>query len=244
VTCVWASIYDRYDGGVYRSDDRGQNWERVYGFIEDIIDRGTAINVIKFDPTNDDTILAAGNKALARSVDHGVTWDDITGMFADTQIMDFLVSTDGSTYVAAVSGAELDSGVYISEDLGITWNPAIGVPPTRCSAIMQTMQGRFLAGCQDGIFISPNQAGEEWVATGLTVGPVRGLSGTRGDPERIFAGVFRHGVFLSEDGGINWQGYGADLEDKRVISLAVDLSDEYLFAGCMYHSVSRIPVFP
>lgn len=45
------------------------------------------------------------------------------------------------------------------------------------------------------------------------------------DPDRVYAGTFDHGLFVSADGGRSWQNDGDGLADRRVMSVAVSRSD-------------------
>jgi photosystem II stability/assembly factor-like uncharacterized protein len=44
------------------------------------------------------------------------------------------------------------------------------------------------------------------------------------DPDRIYAGTFDQGLYVSEDGGVAWREDGRGLDDRRVMSLAVSPS--------------------
>src|SRR5437016_5925307 len=46
------------------------------------------------------------------------------------------------------------------------------------------------------------------------------------DPDRVYAGTFDRGVFVSEDGGASWRQDEHGLADRRVMSLAVSASHQ------------------
>ncbi len=125
-------------------------------------------------------------------------------------------------YVGAVNG-----GVWKTDDFGRTWNPifdaqdsqaigAIAVAPSDPN-IVYVSSGEGLArpdlGVGDGIYKSTD-AGKTWAHLGLRNGQgIPALAVDPQDPNRIFAAVLGHpygpneerGIFLSADGGQNWQ---------------------------------------
>jgi photosystem II stability/assembly factor-like uncharacterized protein len=125
-------------------------------------------------------------------------------------------------YVGAVNG-----GVWKTDDFGRTWNPifdaqetqaigAIAVAPSDPN-IVYVSSGEGLArpdlGVGDGIYKSTD-AGKTWKHLGLRKGQgIPALAVDPRDPNRVFAAVLGHpygpneerGIFLSTDGGQNWQ---------------------------------------
>jgi photosystem II stability/assembly factor-like uncharacterized protein len=125
-------------------------------------------------------------------------------------------------YVGAVNG-----GVWKTDDFGRTWNPifdaqdsqaigAIAVAPSDPN-IVYVSSGEGLArpdlGVGDGIYKSTD-AGKTWTHLGLRNGQgIPALAVDPRDPNRVFAAVLGHpygpneerGIFLSTDGGQNWQ---------------------------------------
>jgi photosystem II stability/assembly factor-like uncharacterized protein len=125
-------------------------------------------------------------------------------------------------YAGAVNG-----GVWKTDDFGRTWNPifdaqdsqaigAIAVAPSDPN-IVYVSSGEGLArpdlGIGDGIYKSMD-AGKTWTHLGLRNGQgIPALAVDPRDPNRVFAAVLGHpygpneerGIFLTTDGGQNWQ---------------------------------------
>jgi photosystem II stability/assembly factor-like uncharacterized protein len=125
-------------------------------------------------------------------------------------------------YMGAVNG-----GVWKSDDFGRTWNPIFDAQPTQSIGaiavapsdpnIVYVGSGEGLArpdvALGDGIYKSTD-AGKTWTHLGLrnTQG-IPALAVDPRDPNRVFAAALGHpfganeerGIFLSTDGGQNWQ---------------------------------------
>jgi len=125
-------------------------------------------------------------------------------------------------YMGAVNG-----GVWKSDDFGRTWTPVFDAQPTQSIGaiavapsdpnIVYVSSGEGLArpdlSVGDGIYKSTD-AGKTWTHLGLRNGQgIPALAVDPRDPNRVFAAVLGHpyganderGIFLSTDGGQNWQ---------------------------------------
>jgi photosystem II stability/assembly factor-like uncharacterized protein len=122
---------------------------------------------------------------------------------------------------------QVNGGVWKTDDFGRTWNPifdsqdtqavgAVAVAPSDPN-IIYVSSGEGLArpdlAIGDGIYKSAD-AGKTWTHLGLRDGQgVPALAVDPRDPNRVFAAVLGHpygpnaerGIFLSTDGGQNWQ---------------------------------------
>ena len=74
---IYASVDASSGGGIYRSDDAGENW-RLISADRRLWGRGGDFAEIKVHPTNPDVIFV-GNIAAYRSDDGGITWTSIKG---------------------------------------------------------------------------------------------------------------------------------------------------------------------
>jgi photosystem II stability/assembly factor-like uncharacterized protein len=98
-------------GGVYRSDDRGENWRRVNSLTE----RPFYYSVIRVDPRNDQNVYCVGT-SLWGSKDGGETFESIhRGIHVDFH--GIWVDPDDHDHVLAVC----DGGVNETLDRGATW---------------------------------------------------------------------------------------------------------------------------
>jgi photosystem II stability/assembly factor-like uncharacterized protein len=74
---IYATVDSRENGGIYRSDDGGENWDRVTGDRR-LWGRGSDFAEIKVHPSNPDVVFIA-NVASYRSNDGGKSWMSIKG---------------------------------------------------------------------------------------------------------------------------------------------------------------------
>ena len=123
--------------------------------------------------------------------------------------------------------AQVNGGVWKSDDYGRTWNPIFDNEPTQSVGaiavapsdpnIIYVASGEGLArpdlSVGDGIYKSTD-AGKTWTHLGLRDGQqIPGLAIDPRDPNRVFAAVLGHpygpnderGIFLSTDGGQTWK---------------------------------------
>jgi photosystem II stability/assembly factor-like uncharacterized protein len=146
-------------------------------------------------------------------------------------------------YVGAVNG-----GVWKTDDSGRTWTPIFDEQPTQATGaiavalsdpnIIYVSSGEGLArpdlAVGDGIYKSTD-AGKTWThLSGLRDGQgIPALAVDPHDPNRVFAAVLGHpygpnperGIFLSTDGGQNWQRVFAKNENVGGSDVEIDPSN-------------------
>ncbi len=146
-------------------------------------------------------------------------------------------------YVGAVNG-----GVWKTDDSGRTWTPIFDEQPTQATGaiavalsdpnIIYVSSGEGLArpdlAVGDGIYKSTD-AGKTWThLSGLRDGQgIPALAVDPHDPNRVFAAVLGHpygpnperGIFLSTDGGQNWQKVLSKNEDVGGSDVEIDPSN-------------------
>ena len=112
---TYNSISNAYNG-IYRTDDGGDSWTMVVQ--EDISyvfgGFGWFFGNIRVSPTNPDIVFVMG-VSLLRSENGGANWVDVTGMHVDQHGLEFH-PLNPNTLIAGNDG-----GVYISENLGNSW---------------------------------------------------------------------------------------------------------------------------
>jgi photosystem II stability/assembly factor-like uncharacterized protein len=103
---------DEYVSEVYRSMDNGLTWQGV-GLAAQV---GTINNLgyLAFDPVNAGVMYAAGDYAILKSTDHGLTW---TVLVSGEQYM-----LGGPIAVEPVAPFRVFIGGQVSADGGDTWN--------------------------------------------------------------------------------------------------------------------------
>jgi subtilisin family serine protease/photosystem II stability/assembly factor-like uncharacterized protein len=227
---------------VWRSDDAGGTWTRRAGIAE-------APTALLVHPANPDHIYAGyvslTGAGLAISRDGGQTWHKY----------------DQGRVFQALAGDPTDpqrlwagdfSGMYVSEDAGVSFRKVSDVPVTAIEVDPKNPKavvvgGRQLSLSQDGgktVQAAEHVDLDMWV-TDIAFSPT--------DPNTVYAasgpffdelGVLRNGrgVWRSSDGGKTWTSMTQGLDNTDVLSLTVSHDGKQLFAGTLGGSVYRIKI--
>ena len=113
---MYAMVESRTAGGVYRSDDAGESWERVNS-EERVYGRGDDFACVRVHPKDRDTIFIA-NTSTYRSTDGGKTFTAIKGAPGGDDYHTIWVNPENPAIIALAS----DQGVTISVNSGATWS--------------------------------------------------------------------------------------------------------------------------
>ncbi|MDN5202558.1 T9SS type A sorting domain-containing protein [Fulvivirgaceae bacterium BMA10] len=159
--------------GIFKSDDAGETWTQLASTAKNPNFR--SVNRIVIDPQKPDTLVvcasentwdASDRSVILRSVDGGVTWDEV---YESVNAISQIVTTPGNFNIqfAAVNGV----GALKSTDGGVTWelsNSGMQVTGRVELAIAPTMPSRIyasavgdLSGTGSDLYIS-DDAGENW----------------------------------------------------------------------------------
>jgi len=215
-------IFAGSEVGLYRSEDKGANWE----LLESPMD-GLQIWSVAVHPT-DPNIIFAGTKppGVFRFQDGGKRWERVSIDIAEQCLAGAPKVTnivfDPRDPRTVWVGVEID-GVFRSRDGGDTWThlPALGSDPINQDihgvAISLGQPTKILATTPDGIWTSMDE-GESWTLHGFPrfyekdrISYCRGVALKADDPEVIFVG---NGDFIpgktgaiqrSTDGGKTWE---------------------------------------
>ncbi|TMA57265.1 MAG: hypothetical protein E6J80_06640 [Deltaproteobacteria bacterium] len=215
-------IFAGSEVGLYRSEDKGANWE----LLESPMD-GLQIWSVAVHPTDPD-IIFAGTKppGVFRSQDGGKRWERVSIDIAEQCLAGAPKVTnivfDPRDPRTVWVGVEID-GVFRSRDGGDTWThlPALGSDPINQDihgvAISLSQPTKILATTPNGIWTSMDE-GESWTLRGFPrfyekdrISYCRGVALKADDPEVIFVG---NGDFIpgktgaiqrSTDGGKTWE---------------------------------------
>ena len=179
--------------GIYRTDDCGATWEKMWSPME-----GMPIWSIAIDPQNTDNIFVGIKPAaLFRSQDGGQSWAKLSVQMAQEchigppMVTMLMVDPQDSRTVWA--GVEVD-GVYRSLDGGDTWTHVEGGvhPDIHGMALTPGAANKVLASTPREIYATTDM-GESWqsvVTTDKFVLPYsRGIAFKPGDPNVLFAAV-------------------------------------------------------
>ncbi|MFA6197646.1 MAG: hypothetical protein WC734_00620 [Patescibacteria group bacterium] len=115
-------------GGFQYSGDGGVNWLSLQDGLKKY-QSGDIINAIAFDPVHGDTVYLGTNYGLLKSIDNGLTWQEIPTLIKhNTQSIRTVTIDPISTQRIYIS---TDTIVYRSDDGGQTWKSLKTIKSTR-----------------------------------------------------------------------------------------------------------------
>jgi photosystem II stability/assembly factor-like uncharacterized protein len=114
-TRIYAAVDSKSDGGIWRSDDGGDHWQRVNA------DEGTFGNFyfarLTVDPRDPDVLYSAG-QSIRRSADGGKTWTVIKGAPGGDDYHFLWINPEHPDHWITAS----DQGTAVTVDDGRTWS--------------------------------------------------------------------------------------------------------------------------
>ncbi|MEE3234111.1 MAG: FG-GAP-like repeat-containing protein [Candidatus Latescibacterota bacterium] len=210
--------------GLYRSDDGGRNWQ-LRGVS--LIDRN--ILSLAINPQKPKTVYAGTRSGMWLSEDAGSTWAAVAGF--DTGVLSLSTGINNRVYAGTFG-----QGVFRSLDGGDTWaNISSGFLSEIifCVVVHPLNPDIVYAGTDNGMYKSTD-AGVNWTLmdefSGLSVRSI--AIGVEAGSGSVNVGTFGQGVFISSDGGNQWQASNNGLTDLNVRAIAIDSeSPGVFFAG-------------
>lgn len=195
-----------YPGGIFRTEDAGQNWNRVELGPND---HRNGFPVMQVIPTSPPQIITFGlgiqdpveNLGFIRTFDMGRTWEQFALELKNRRIHNFTVSHDGRVIYADESDTYFG---HISRDGGETW--------TR-SAIVQVNGPIAVSPADDDLVIFSSFYDVRRSTNALsTVGtvmepplPVREIVFAPSDPNVVYAETNGYALYRSDDAGLTWR---------------------------------------
>ncbi|MBE9508951.1 MAG: hypothetical protein IMY86_12995 [Chloroflexi bacterium] len=224
--------YTGCDGRIYRSEDRGQTWDKVLDVDPASNWDGGFISHIAFDPVISSTMYAttgigdwcggtnpgdpdAFSFGIWKSVDGGTTWFTITNGLEDMTVSHIVIDpTDPQTLYAGVGCVDdniaLPGNVFKSTDAGASWqrlDVSPDAPITRVALHPDDPQKVYAMG-YGGVFYSEDggahwsRLDEKFKAAVYTFFYEHAFAPD--DPDTMYVGTYAGGIIKSLDGGRNW----------------------------------------
>ena len=131
---IYALVDSPTLGGVYRSDDAGENWERINS-DKRIWGRGDDFACVRVDPKDKDTIYVA-NISTYRSSDGGRNFTAIKGAPGGDDYHTVWINPENPQIIALA----VDQGVTISVNGGQTWSSWYNQPTAQFYHVMTDNQ--------------------------------------------------------------------------------------------------------
>jgi photosystem II stability/assembly factor-like uncharacterized protein len=216
------AVYAGTAGGFYASSDYGVRFTAQNSGLP------SGANVTAITSGADATTLFASieKKGLFTSADGGKTWKAVppatTTMALPSSATVESLLWDGAARAlyAAISGADGNSGIYISRDSGANWSASNDGLPTKTDvyALLEMPSGgvnpsgpTLYAGTSAGVFAFTSGT-SKWqpVGVGLPPGPAYSLATYYATPGLLYAGT-ANTVYFSTDGGQHWKLVAAGL---------------------------------
>ena len=229
---VGTGDYTGCDGRIYRSEDRGETWEKVLDVDPSSDWDGGFISHIAFDPADSDTLYAttgigdfcgggypgdpnAFSYGIWKTTDGGSTWFTATNGLEDLTVSHLVIDpTDPQTLYAGVGcvddNIELPGNVFKSTDGGTSWqrlDVSAVLPITRVALHPDDPQRIYAMG-YGGVFFSED-GGETWskLDEGFKAAVYTFFyehAFGPDDPDTMYVGTYAGGIIKSIDGGRNW----------------------------------------
>ena len=167
------------DGGIYRSDDAGETFQKVLDaqFYGNGSTRWAGF-VLTRDPKNPDVVMTASvNDGVFRSTDNGKTWTNLGAKELRPTDLDIDRTNPQRVWLCAAGGKvgknEFTAGFYCSDDAGTNWKKLGDAPPTE---IVQDPKTDAIYGIFDGssVIKKSGDGGATWAdwSNGLNLQPV------------------------------------------------------------------------
>jgi photosystem II stability/assembly factor-like uncharacterized protein len=210
--------------GVYGSEDGGASWKHLTGDLAEM----AKVTSLYVDPVLTDMVIAGTWRQAYRSEDGGRTWAGVfQGMVLDTEVFSLTPIPDHPGEI----WASTCGWVYQTVDRGNTWTRfKTGLDERRTVSFAPLPDGRLLAGTVSGLYASTStDPTHTWARIGDPALSVMAIAVDKARPDRIVLGTEGSGIWLSSDGGRNFQRTSRGMTNTRVAALAA-VGDELLVA--------------
>jgi photosystem II stability/assembly factor-like uncharacterized protein len=221
-----------WSDGVYVSDDYGSSfaWQLIT-----YLPRPTSLAINPDDPS---ILFVAHEEGILKTLDGGLHWSENSSGITEFPVEEIVVVTEATNSAYAITPTKVwksvDGGLHWSELSGPfgleDYNPnTISVHPQRSSEIY--------IGTWGGI-IKSTDGGESWQRIDLEGYDIQSIVVDISNPRILYAGSNGYGVLRSEDEGQTWKEMNANLKNKRITALSIELSrSSFMLAGSNGSSV-------
>jgi photosystem II stability/assembly factor-like uncharacterized protein len=214
----------------WKTEDGGKTWKSIK---QGIIDDSDVFSIV-IDPENTHTIYLSACSGIYKSDNAGTVFRKIQGIPAEARRTRMLTQDHENRQVVYAGTTE---GLYKTENAGKTFRQMTGSdvivndvfvdPNDPKHVLLATDRGGVLASKDGGATFAASNAG-------ISERKVEALIVDRTDPTRMYAGVVNDknfgGVFVSTNGGKDWEQSGTGLDGRDVYVLA-QTKDGNLVAG-------------
>jgi len=208
---IYASAVYNGRGKIFKSMDRGENWEEIYTAAAD----GPLVVAMKLDENNPETIYAAtSDNLLLKSRDGGGSWRNVLKADAPIIQIETNKNSPGSVYILDDNGH-----IFHSVDAGDNFAEITPSGPALVSTFSSAkissirldpiINGGIYAVGENGI-VRSNNAGGVWEKISTLndpeTTPITALAVNPKDPKKIVYGSAQ-AAYGSLDGGLSWTAF-------------------------------------
>jgi len=210
-TIMYACDYS----GLYRSDDSGENWIRVF--------EGYNFHEIELNPVNPKIIYALSYAYTMRdyievSEDAGKTWNER----GSSLFIDFVKVSPNSPYPLYST----PDSFAVSYDHGKNWRAMktpFGWPAAIC--LLEGEDSTICAGgFSKGVWLT-RDTGITWDSLGMGGYRISSIAVSAKDQNIIYVGTELQGLFKTPDGGATWSKQGGGFRGNRVARIVINAAN-------------------
>jgi photosystem II stability/assembly factor-like uncharacterized protein len=229
---VGDTIYTGTGYGIFKSGNYGDSWELILPMTENIV------NIARLQSGE---LFAGFMGGIMRSLDHGMTWDTSLVLDQFSSIHEILPVSENEIYAGGTSYMSIDAGVFMSRDLGETWDN-IGLVGYNIQALGYNGDHELFAGCYYDGLLKTADSGMTWE----TVFPHRDVLSIVIDYDEMYLGCGKQsylngGIFYSCDNGLTWEDHTYNITNKDVEKIV--LTDDQYFYSLSRFSTAYGPPF-
>jgi photosystem II stability/assembly factor-like uncharacterized protein len=200
--------------GVWRSRDRGANWERISAPWNHEM---RIITAVAIDPVNADVIYAGTTHLPWKTTGGGKDWKIIhAGMLDDSDVFSIFIDPLRPNVVLASAC----SGIYRSESAGEKWTKFPGIPAshrrTHVIRLHPEKPNVIYAGTTLGLLKSVNGGA---VFRQVNQLHILSMAFDPSNPERIYFATERSGLWRSDDGGETAKPWNHGFVNRKVLGM-------------------------
>ena len=210
--------------GLFRTTDNGATWRITTDWQQ------TEIQDAAVSTTDPNIILAATPYGIFRSTNRGDTWIDASSGLSQRFVSS--IRFDRTNGELAFAGTE--SGVYVSNDGGITWSSSMLKDPVRSVRQSPGNPKIWVAGLQQKGAAVSRDSGVTWeLSAGLDGATIYEVEFGINDGE-LWAGGWDVGVWYSPDLGRTWEQRSSGIAYLSIHALAISRANPgKIWAGSM-----------
>jgi photosystem II stability/assembly factor-like uncharacterized protein len=211
--------------------------EESYPFETTAVSASAPMLVMAFAPSDSQIVyLGTTDHGIHKSIDGGTNWSP-AGL---THLSIWSLSVDSLDANRLFAATDTPGIVKTSNDGGLNWSDSLLPDPTTMVYALTrpaTISDTLYAGTSLGIYKYDNGT---WQPAGLANTTITTLATHPGKTDLIFAGT-NNGVFISDDGGQNWDSGPTELEGITIRAIQFDpFAPNIIYFCTQYHGILKV----